>query len=148
MWFLVFAGAVAFVLYYAGVVGMPKSISDVPGAILGLANAIDRFEDGRAGTDKRGNYNPGNLKYTQWTRSQGAIGKDSAGFCIFPDWTTGWNALIALLLLRRRQHPNWSILDLMMSYAPPSDNNPTQQYAQFVAGYVGGDINTKLGELV
>lgn len=129
-------------------VPLPAPLAGVPGAILGLAEAIKAFEGFYPGSRAYRNNNPGNLKYTSWTRGQGATHADDKGFSVFPDYATGWKALLALLMLRRRQHPDWSILDLMMSYAPPSDGNPTGAYAASVAKHVGGDINTKLGELV
>ena len=147
MWFLfLVAGAAALALYMAGF-RVADVISNAPGSILGLAEAIKTFEGFYPGTRAYRNNNPGNLKYTSWTREQGAIREDDKGFSVFADYETGWRALLNLLLLRVRQHPEWSILDLFNSYAPPTEND-TNAYAQFVAKHVGGDINTKLGELV
>lgn len=125
----------------------PMSFENVSGSLLGLAEAIKEFEGFAPGTRAWRNNNPGNLKFTAWTQQQGAIRADDKGFAVFPDFQTGFRALVALLELRRRQHPDWSILDLMMSYAPPSDNNPTGKYAQFVASKIGARIDTKLSEL-
>ena len=41
------------------------------------------------GTRSWRNNNPGNLRYTNWTKNHGAIGKDGDGFAIFPDVETG-----------------------------------------------------------
>ena len=146
MGLLLLAGAVVLALYMTGF-RMADVVSNAPGSIVGLAEAIKTFEGFYPGTRAYRNNNPGNLRYTSWTQGQGATGQDDKGFSIFPDYDTGWRALLALLMLRVRQHPEWSILDLFNSYAPPTEND-TAQYAAFVAKHVGGDINTKLGELV
>lgn len=145
MWFFFFAGAAALALYLvtrpmtetSG--SVPGSIISLPGSLISLANAIKAFEGWYPGSRSLRNNNPGNLKFTAWTKGQGATGADDKGFAIFPDYAAGWWALLALLVLRVRQHPEWSILDLFFSYAPPSEND-TQKYAAFVAKHVGGDV--------
>ena len=43
------------------------------------------------------NRNPGNIKYTPWSKAHGATGQDAGGFAIFPDTATGQAALDDLL---------------------------------------------------
>lgn len=127
---------------------MNKAATDNPTVIELMADAIQRFEGWAPGTRSYRNNNPGNLKYTAWTKEQGATGQDTGGFAVFPDYETGRNALLSLLLLRARQHPDWTILDLFDSYAPASDGNPTVRYAETVAKAVGVTMDAQLGELV
>lgn len=143
MIYLVLVGAalVALALYKG------QSMSDEPLTIRLMADAIQGFEGWFPGSRSYRNNNPGNLKYTAWTHGQGATGQDSTGFAVFPNYETGRAALTSLLMLRVRQHPEWTILDLFNSYAPPSDNNPTAQYAATVAKKAGVTADTKLGEL-
>ncbi|MET3414969.1 hypothetical protein [Methylobacterium sp. 1030] len=49
------------------------------------------------GTRAARNHNPGNLRYTDFAKSYGAIGRDRDGFAIFPDSNTGKAAHQALL---------------------------------------------------
>jgi hypothetical protein len=121
--------------------------TDIPLTIRLMAEAIQTFEGWFPGSKSYRNNNPGNLRYTAWTQGQGATGQDSTGFSVFPTYEIGYAALTSLLMLRVRQHPDWTILDLFNSYAPPSDNNPTQTYAATVAKNAGVTVDTKLGEL-
>lgn len=143
-------------MIYAAVLGVAlilfalrenQNMAGEPLSIRLMADAIQAFEGWLPGTRSYRNNNPGNLKFTTWTHEQGATGQDSAGFAVFPNYETGRAALTALLMLRVRQHPEWTLLDLFNSYAPPSDNNPTQTYAATVAKKAGVTVDTKLGDL-
>lgn len=113
-------------------------------SITDFARAIQTFEGFFPGTRSYRNNNPGNLKYVG---QPGTTGQDDKGFAVFGTYEQGWAALIALIQLRISQHPTWTILDFFMSYAPPSDNNPTQQYAQTVANVIGASTDTQIGQL-
>ena len=82
------------------------------------------------------NANPGNLEIPGST-------KDARGYTIFPDFATGYAALLHELRGKfsgQNAHgigPASTLLDLFNIYAPPSDNNPTNVYAAFVAKWVG-----------
>lgn len=114
-------------------------------SVKALASAIQTFEGFYPGSRSYRNNNPGNLKFAS---QPGAVAQDDKGFAVFDSYTSGWNALIALIYRRIQQHPTWTVLDFFMSYAPPSDNNPTQQYAQTVADAVGASTSTQLQEFV
>jgi hypothetical protein len=154
MWFLFFAGAAALVLY---LVRSPvtETLGSVPGSIIALANAIKLFEGWYPGSRSYKNNNPGNLKDADgrlipekdWADDWGAYKLDDKNFYVFDTAEHGSDALVHLLQVRVGQHPEWSILDLFFSYAPPSEND-TKAYAAFVAKHIGGDVTTKLGELV
>lgn len=111
-------------------------------SINALALAIRTFEGYYPGTRSYRNNNPGNIKFAN---QPGTTGQDDKGFAVFVTYQDGWNALIALIRKRISQHPAWTILDFFMSYAPPSDNNPTQEYAQTVANAVGASSDTQIG---
>jgi len=154
MWFFFFAAAAALVLY---LVRSPvtETLGSVPGSIIALANAIKLFEGWYPGSRSYRNNNPGNLKDADgrlipekdWAAGWGAYKLDDKNFYVFGTSEQGFAALVHLLQVRVRQHPEWSILDLFFSYAPPSEND-TKTYAAFVAKHVGGDVTTKLGDLV
>lgn len=112
-------------------------------SVESLAAAIQTFEGYYPGTRAYRNNNPGNLKFAG---QPGTTGQDDKGFAIFATFVDGWNALITLIRKRISQHPTWTILDFFMSYAPPSDNNDTTGYANFVAKTVGAPISATLGE--
>ena len=132
-----------------------ETLGSVPGSIIALANAIKQFEGWYPGSRAYKNNNPGNLKDADgrlvpekdWADDWGAYKLDDKSFYVFGTAEQGFAALVHLLQVRVRQHPEWSILNLFFSYAPPSEND-TATYAAFVAKRVGGDVNTKLGDLV
>lgn len=113
------------------------------------ASAIAQFEGSAPGTPAARNHNPGNLKFAG---QPGAIGRDSAGFAIFPDDGTGYQALTNQLAKYVRDYPNDSILDITAHYLGQSSPTVNAQgdaftYAAFVAGNLGVPISTTLGQL-
>ena len=82
------------------------------------------------------NRNPGNLRLEGRTA-------DDRGYTIFPDLPTGYAALLRELQSKfsgNNSHgigPSSTVLELFDIYAPPSDDNPTNAYAGFVADWVG-----------
>jgi hypothetical protein len=109
-------------------------------AVNGLeacADAIMRFEGWDPQTRSYVNRNPGNL------RLGGGHPSDMGGYTIFPDLPTGYSALLRELQSKFSGHnthgigPMSTLLALFNIYAPPSDNNPTNEYAAFVAKWVG-----------
>lgn len=100
-----------------------------------VADAIQAFEGWKPGTRSYENRNPGNLRLVGRTA-------DDKGYTIFPDLPTGYAALLRELQSKfsgANSHgigPSSTVLALFNVYAPPSDNNPTNAYAQFVADWV------------
>jgi hypothetical protein len=100
-----------------------------------VADAIMQFEGWKLGSRSYVNRNPGNL------RLQGRTADDK-GYTIFPDLPTGYAALLRELQAKfsgSNSHgigPSSTLLALFNIYAPPSDNNPTNAYAAFVADWV------------
>ena len=124
------------------------------------ANAIFHHEGGNAGNRNVRNNNPGNLVYAG---QAGAIGKDSAGFAIFPDMQTGMAALERDLTAKVNKYPNYSILQIMARYLGNADpmNVPANgeiyvngkyqgnanDYAKTVAKALGVSTSATLSEI-
>jgi hypothetical protein len=103
-----------------------------------VALAIFSFESGHLANPASlcvRNNNPGNLRLSNAPKGDG-------GFSLFADFLAGYGALISELTHKftgNNAHgikPDSTLLDLFNVYAPPSDNNPTNAYAEFVANFV------------
>lgn len=86
------------------------------------------------------NNNPGNLRYAG---QPGATGRDSSGFAIFPDYPTGWDALLRDLRAKLGRNPSLTIRSLLNVYAPPSEND-TGAYINAVADELGMSADAPL----
>ncbi|MBQ8294171.1 MAG: hypothetical protein IJX89_02180 [Alphaproteobacteria bacterium] len=95
------------------------------------------------GTRAWRNCNPGNLRYSDFSRDNGAIGR-AGGFAVFPDEATGRNALGELL--RSESYCNLSICAAIRKYAPPHENN-TAGYNRHIRKMTGLNINTQISKL-
>lgn len=95
------------------------------------------------GTRAWRNNNPGCLRYSEFSISNGAIGK-AGGFAVFPDKKTGEKALSALL--KTKSYYNLTISDAIFKYAPPHEND-TQTYKNRLKQMTGLPINLKISEL-
>lgn len=94
--------------------------------------------------------NPGNIK---WIGQANAIGKDYRNIAIFPDYPTGYAELRKMLVRAcsggsKIYKPTDSLLGFFEKYAPSSDNNNPKKYAEFVAKYMGVDINTQISSFL
>lgn len=81
--------------------------------------------------------NPGNLRFVG---QQFAI--NNGGFCQFDTYDHGEQALRTLLVnacsgKSSIYNPNGTLYDFYAKYAPSSDNNNPNHYAEFVAKYIG-----------
>lgn len=97
----------------------------------------------RGGTRAWRNNNPGNLRYGNFARENGAIGT-AGGFAVFPDEETGMRALKKLL--RSNTYSKLSISAAINKYAPPVENN-TQRYKTRLSKMTGLPLSTKLATL-
>jgi hypothetical protein len=77
------------------------------------------------------NNNPGNIKYSEYARLAGAIGKDDSGFAIFPDYQSGLQGMLNVLT---REYGNVTIDRMMKKYAPVFE---TAKYTAFLKKRVG-----------
>jgi hypothetical protein len=91
------------------------------------------------------NNNPGNIIKGSWARRQGAIGDDGK-FAIFPDVETGRKAKKSLLTGKYGEYD--SIRKMIRVYAPKSDNNDPEKYADHIERWASLDVdNTKIKDL-
>lgn len=109
-----------------------------------------RDYEGKPGDRNYRNCNPGNTRYSPvgYLPVYGVVKKDGDGFAIFKDYDTGFLYLEDLIRARIRQHPNWSILDLMSNYAPSKDNNNPTAYAQNLATRLEVDVTYQIKNLI
>lgn len=89
------------------------------------------------------NNNPGNLRFSNFSIRHGAI-KESCGFAFFPDYKTGFNALVALL--KTKTYQKLTLADAMHRYAPSSENH-TDKYIEFIEKQIGLKRTNLLSEL-
>lgn len=84
------------------------------------------------------NYNnPGNIEKRVTTIWQGAIYPgDSDRFVTFESLPYGFRALFKVLKTKISTGTN-TIEKIINSYAPPGDNNPTQEYIKYVSNITG-----------
>ncbi len=88
--------------------------------------------------------NPGALKYGEFAKNHGAIGKGARGFAIFPSAEEGIEALKALL--QSENYKNLTIFEAMKRFAPACENDP-KAYADGIRKTTGIDAAKKLYEL-
>lgn len=94
------------------------------------------------------NNNPGNLRYANQVGSTG----ENRGFAVFPDYETGFNALMRQVELAisgksRVYSPEMDLIQFFNVYAPSSDNNNPFAYADFVAKKLGVSREFKIKDL-
>ncbi len=95
------------------------------------------------GTRAWRNMNPGCLRYADFARENGAIGK-CGGFAVFPNEETGRAALVALL--RTDKYNKLSIARAIAKYAPPHENN-VSLYRRKLKKLTGLSLDTRLSRL-
>lgn len=95
------------------------------------------------GTRAWRNLNPGNIRYSEFSRNAGAIGQ-AGGFAVFPDEETGTRAISSLL--RGKSYNNLTIARAITRYAPPSENN-TAAYHRRIQQITGLNINRRISDL-
>lgn len=104
---------------------------------------LDGTVEKRAGARASRNNNPGNLRYTDFTKAMGAIGTDGQ-FAVFPDKATGLKAMDSLLSTEK--YAGQTIAGAMGLYSPASENN-TARLAESVAKAVGVPVDTPVSSL-
>jgi len=76
------------------------------------------------------NNNPGNIRWN--SKFKGVVGKSANGFAIFSSKYAGLAAMENLLKNYIKKGYN-TLEKILNRYAPPSDNNNTEKYIQFVS---------------
>src|SRR6516225_11045126 len=102
--------------------------------VTSLAGAIQRFEGWSPGSVSYRNNNPGNLR-----SGPGMIGTDANGYAVFPDYQTGWNALLNQVQLNIDRGLTLNEFfagkpGVYAGYAPAADANQPYGYAATVGG--------------
>lgn len=96
------------------------------------------------GTISWRNNNPGNLRYTDFTKKMGAIGQ-AGGFAVFPTMESGENARKELLF-GNTTYKNLNVRQAITKYAPPNENN-TEDYIKKVTTAIGVPDSTPISSL-
>jgi hypothetical protein len=89
------------------------------------------------------NNNPGNIRFDIRWAWQGQVGKDGGDYLIFDTPQNGVRAMTRDLLAKITRGEN-TITKILYIYAPPSDNNPTQDYIASVSGWSGVGKDTPI----
>ncbi len=95
------------------------------------------------GTRAWRNNNPGNIRYSEFSRRAGAIG-EAGGFAVFPDEETGMRAIS--LLLRSDSYNRLTVAGAISKYAPPIEND-TAAYHRRIQDLTGISINKRMSDL-
>ena len=98
---------------------------------------------GKPGTRPTINNNPGDLEYGQFAINHGATGTDGR-FAIFPDVTTGYAAMKALL---QEHYGGMTLQQALDIYAPPIENNDNL-YLKDVCSFVGCKPTDNIDQLL
>ncbi len=114
----------------------------------GKRDVVYTHADGRqyrrtGGTRAWRNQNPGNIRYSEFSRRMGAIGT-AGGFAVFPDEETGMRAISELM--RTDTYSKLTIAGAISRYAPPSENN-TAGYHRRIGELTGLSINRRVSDL-
>lgn len=115
---------------------------DIPVANINATARRDVAEIGAANRPNgmsRGerNNNPGNLEFGPLAKSLGATGSDGR-FAIFPSYEAGVKAQEALISGPSYVGGGRNTIDAVITrYAPPSDGNPVDSYADYVSRRTG-----------
>lgn len=115
-----------------------------------IVDAIGRFEGyGTPGVPATNNNNPGNIIWSDFARSHGAVAS-SNGFAVFPSSASGYDAADALITSYANKGE--TIQGLIEHWAPPNapGNTPqaTANYVNYVAKAAGVSPDTKLSDLM
>jgi hypothetical protein len=95
------------------------------------------------GTRAWRNKNPGNVRYGDYAKRHGAIGKDTEGFAMFASTESG-EAARKNLIFNTSDYKDKTLTSAIAKYAPPSEND-TAAYQAAVLKAVGG-ANKKMSD--
>jgi len=109
-----------------------------------ITSATGEKEIRKGGTISWRNNNPGNMRMSEFSKAQGAIG-EAGGFAVFPTKEAGERAR-EKLLFEAESYKNKTLAQAMQRYAPESENN-TQAYIDALVKATGANPNTPLSNL-
>lgn len=125
-----------------GVVGRPSHARASSNDVI-YTNADGTQYRKTGGTRAWRNNNPGNIRYSEFTRRVGAIGQ-AGGFAVFPDEETGMRAIGELL--RSDSYNRLTVAGAISRYAPPIEND-TAAYHNRIQELTGLSINRQMSSL-
>lgn len=117
--------------------------SNTPSKIDAFCQAICEYEGANPA-----NNNPFDMKDGKYTQINGSTGVDpNNGIAIFPDYATGYAAGRRLIVAIcsgevAAYDEDGTILDMIEIYAPKSDGNDPQAYADWIGKKIGVDAET------
>ena len=114
-----------------------------------LCLALRDFE-GKPGDQNYRLNNPGNCRYNEggYLPMYGVVGRSKNGFAIFETYEIGWLYLKNMIKNQIKKNPTWTLRDFIYNYAPPEDENPTENYGRFLGKRLGVDMSFPLKDLV
>lgn len=93
------------------------------------------------------NNNPGNIKFGEFARSKGAIGKTNEDMSVFPTFEMGEEAQEELLFGPNSRYKGLTLQQTIYKYAPASDGNDPKEYTNFVSRKSGIPKNMVITKL-
>ena len=90
------------------------------------------------------NNNPGNIRKSKFALQHGAIGSTDK-WAVFPDEETGLNAIVDLL--QTKTYMNLTIKEAINKWAPVSDGNNPNSYAEHIAQKTGLTPESRINSL-
>lgn len=119
-------------------------------SLVNFCLAIQDHEGYYIGSRSYRNKNPGNCKFSSvgYAPKYGTVLKDTDNFAIFKDYETGFLYLKNLVLSKIAKNPNQTILEFFRTYAPATDNNEPDMYAQVVASKIGATVDSQMKNIV
>lgn len=111
-----------------------------------VAGLIQKQEGFFPGSRAWRNNNPGNLR-PNGMMFAGQTGVDPDGFAIFPDYQTGYNALITDLQTHFNRNPGQTLADFIHSYASSSPADQQASYIAALASGLGVSADTPLSQI-
>jgi hypothetical protein len=110
--------------------------------LVKFCTSIRNYE-GKPGDPNYVNNNPGDFRYYfgGYLPKYGVVKESPGGFAVFETYELGWEYLVASVTEMCDNHPTWNFLDFFNRYAPSSDGNNPELYAQTIAGEMGVDVS-------
>ena len=90
--------------------------------------------------------NPLNIRYLETNQWRGLVGESPGGYCIFSQPVYGIRAA-AIVLRSYRKRGVVTLADIVATWAPHEDDNPTQAYINNVSTWTGIDRDALVVEL-
>lgn len=149
---IVIISAVIWYLYIRPYDSMPQLESQKKVTLEEFCTALRDYE-GKPGDLNYRNNNPGNCRcspvgYLAKYGNVLCVDTASGKFAKFSSYELGWEYLLNLVHYRANLHPKWNLYDFFGNYAPSSDKNDPDKYAESVAKVLGISPYTHLEVLL